>query len=127
MAEDFDEWVLEIRAERERKHNTSKLLKYCKKAGITRLALCIAHKSVPHSMQYGSFMRSSAIQYPTEARYDEWRGMTDAVWPAIWWAARQAGVHGGCGGYAQAQVNAEKVAAGVYHLNPDTGRWKKVV
>jgi hypothetical protein len=127
MVDDLDNWVVEVITERNRKLKTRKLLKYCKKAGITRLALGMDHPSVPYSCKYPWMLRS-AVQYPTEARYDGWGsvGIREHIWPAIWWAVKQAGIYSGCGNNAQAQIDIGQITVGIYHLNKDTGHWKKV-
>ncbi len=104
-------------AVKEARRFTAHFLNECAKAGITKVAIARAHKSVPSSVDFPFGPRNSV--FSDDVRKDDW--------PAIWSVVSDCGLSGGCGNHNQHSLNEEgeaKLIDGVYHLK--NGKWKAV-
>lgn len=92
---------------------TVKFLDLCAKAKIDKVAIGVAHESVPASM--GWRWGASGNVFSIDTR-------TADGWPAIWGVCKEMG-YSSCGNGNQYQCG-EDLVDGVYHLSK--GKWRKV-
>lgn len=97
------------------KETTDTFLDNCKKVGISKVSICVAHESVPRSTTFCFGVCGSV--FSDDVSYGSW--------PAIWKACEMSGIGTGCGNGNQHQIDWHKVLEGVYHLIK--GKWKKIV
>jgi len=94
---------------------TTKLLYECGEVGIKEVAIGVADKSVPESMEFVFGARGNIFAM----------GRDKSGWPSIWGCVDRAGIASSCGNSNQKQINDEsQVVDGVYHLRD--GKWAKV-
>jgi hypothetical protein len=88
----------------------------CLEYGIKRVAICVADKRIPRSLDFPFGPQSSAFTLES-ARFNGW--------PSVWQAAEVAGVYDGCGNTAQAQVKPDLLDHGYWQYSKRMG-WRKL-
>jgi hypothetical protein len=94
---------------------TVNFLEICKRHRIDKVAIAVAHESIPRSTEF-PFGYTGSI-FTQDAR-------TKDGWPSIWRVVEEAGISGGCGNTDQHSANTAKLIDGCYHLK--NGKWNKV-
>ena len=96
---------------------TRKLLRLCKEAGYKRIAIGVAHRSVPQTATHPFAPNNSIFGWPEKPRIDGW--------PAIWKIIEQCGIDRGCGNGHQHNIVQGKVDPGAYYLDKK-GEWVSI-
>ena len=96
---------------------TKKLLAECEKAGITKIAIGVRHKSVPVSMDH-PFINNDVFAYqPAKVR-------NRTANPPIWKIVDVLKIGFGCGNGDQHQADLRNLDRGVYHYK--AGKWTEI-
>ena len=96
---------------------TQNFLDCCENNGIDLVSIGVATDKIQGSKRFAFGAQGSAFAEKRD----------ESGWPAIWQAATDAGVHGGCGNSSQVQLDpiaAQMLIDGVYQLKD--GAWKRV-
>lgn len=93
---------------------TAEFLGFCTKAGITKVAVGAAHKSVPVSEKHTFALTGSVFSAGNKRINGR---------PAIWHVCEQAGISYGCGNHEHHQIRDELID-GVYHHR--AGVWHRL-
>jgi hypothetical protein len=99
---------------------TKKFLTYCKKRGLTRIAIGVRTKKIKPSFDWPySYCDNSVFQYPEDKEY---KGC-----PAIWDVVEHFEISGGCGGHAEHSLDFTKsrdLQNGYFYLDKNK-KWKR--
>ena len=113
----FNEAEKLCKAYEEARDFTQNFLDCCKNNGIDLVAIGVLTDKIPESVRFPFGAQRNALANKRD----------ESGLPAIWQAARDAGVHGGCGNSSQVQLDplaTEMLIDGVYELQD--GAWKRV-
>lgn len=99
------------------KDMTKRLLEECAKAGYTRVAVKMVHKTIPSSKNWPFEPDYSIFVYPDK----------EESFPKIWDITEKLRINGKTGNHGQASINflvSHLLNKGVYHFKK--GKWVKI-